>query len=450
MKKDDEFNIIELDDFSTQEIPIVLSEATMQNIPDNPTPKSSTRKVPKKTSKEISNDNSKKISKDITNNVSRDVSKKGSVAKKVPREVSKEVPKEVPKEVLQERVKSKKSKHNKKNQPLTASKVIARIFIVIGSTLGMALIFVLLVLFALIKGPSSEAKKLFTLSAYETSAIKWVPRIFESKAEYDSIIHPKPVSDSFVQLPIASKSLLAESNEEMVTLSEEELKSIEIIDIKGATYHGKLMLVHDPSRVSFVSLDSFGGTGLTLSSFIEKYNGIGGANAGGFEDEGGKGKGGIPDGIVIRDGKIIYGSAGSRYKGFAGFDSEHVLHVGDLTGQEALDLNVDNGTNFANGPVLIKDGVRQNDLVSGINPRTAIGQTIDGTVAILVLEGRLANSLGATFEDMCDVFEKYNVINAVNMDGGSSSGLYYEGERITKSCSLIGDRPIPTAIVVSK
>lgn len=347
--------------------------------------------------------------------------------------------------------KSNKSNKNKRSK-LTAGKVIGRIFIVIGTTLLAVLIFVLLVVFVLLKGPSSQAAKLFTLSAYETSAIKWVPKIFLTDKEYEAIIHPEKKTDNFKELPTAPQSLLANSNDDSLTsiAIDESLEPIEIIDIVGSTFKGKLMIIHDPTKVQFVTLDSFGGSGLTLSKFIEKYDAIGGTNAGGFEDEGGKGKGGIPDGLVIKDGKIVYGSSSGLYRGVAGFDKDGKLIVGNMTGEQALNQGIINGTNFANGPVLIKDGVRQNDLTSGVNPRTCIGQTYDGSVLLLVAEGRLAESLGATFDDLCDVLEEYGAINAVNMDGGSSSGMYYEGERITKSCSLIGDRPIPTAIVVLK
>ena len=210
------------------------------------------------------------------------------------------------------------------------------------------------------------------------------------------------------------------------------------------------MLIHDPSRVQIASIDSFGGVGKTLSEFLEIYNALGCINAGGFEDENGKGKGGIPEGLVIKNGQITYGSAGSRYVDVVGFDADNVLHVGNMSGQEALNLGLVTATNFNNGPVLIKDGERQSGFVSGINPRSAIGQAADGTVILVAIEGRMVDSLGATFEDLTDIMEEYGAVNAGNLDGGSSSGMYYEGERITRSSSVIGDRPLPTAIIVKK
>lgn len=340
---------------------------------------------------------------------------------------------------------TRKTKRAKKTtQKLTFKTVIARIGIVLGSTLLMTLLFLLAVIFVLIKGPSVQARKLFTLSAYETSAIKWLPKLFMTTAQYDEIVNPSSAVDDYRELPMVAASSGESQADEGLIITE----PIEIMDIKGGTYQGKLMIVHDPSKVFFGSIDSFGHVGLKLTEFIDKYGAIACTNAGGFEDEGGTGKGGIPDGIVIRDGAIAYGSQSATYRGLAGFDADHVLHVGDMTGQQALDLGIISGTNFSGGPVLIKDGVRENGFVSGINPRTAIGQREDGAVLLLALEGRMADSLGATFEDLTDIMQEYGAVNAVNMDGGSSSGMYYRGERITRSCSVVGDRPLPTAIIV--
>lgn len=341
---------------------------------------------------------------------------------------------------------SKKIRRKKKKK-LTPIQIIARIFTVLGVTLGIILLFLIGVLFILLKGPSSEAQKLFTLSCNETSALKWLPGIFISDEELNNILNPTINDDGYAELPMASLSISLSQD----GISDEPsvaLEPIEIVDIKKSTFKGKLMLVHDPSKVFFGSLDSFGGTGKTLLQFLDKYGAIACTNAGGFIDEGGHGKGGDPDGIVIQDGKIVYGSAGGTYSGFAGFDANHQLHVGTITGQKAMELGIVSGTSFNRGPTLIKEGVRQTDFVSGINPRTVIGQTPDGTVLLLAVEGRLPDSLGATYEDLADIMEEYGAVNATNMDGGSSSGLYYKGERLTRSSSVVGDRPLPTAIMV--
>lgn len=90
----------------------------------------------------------------------------------------------------------------------------------------------------------------------------------------------------------------------------------------------------------------------------------------------------------------------------------------------------------------------------GANPRTAVGQCADGTVLILVTDGRgMAGHLGATGQDLINIFLEYGAVNAANLDGGSSSALYYEGEyQITSSYLPNADesRKLPTAFVVTQ
>lgn len=345
--------------------------------------------------------------------------------------------------------------NNRDSKIWSVIRVILRIFEVILITLILVFIFLYLVVAILIKGPSKDARRLFVLSAKETSAMGFLPSWYLSDEEIDDILNPKVETDDFTELPIAN--IIGKDGEIVESVSSapevasvgESVDGMQLVDINGPTFKGKMLIIPDASRVKFASIDSFGGVGITLSTFLEKYNAIACTNAGGFEDENGKGKGGIPDGIVVRDGQIVYGSAGGRYPGFAGFDGNNILHVGNMSGQEILNAGVVNGTSFSLGPTLIKDGVRQHDFVSGINPRTCIGQTADGTVLLIAVEGRMADSLGATFDDMADILEEYGAINAANLDGGSSSGMYLHGERITRSCSVVGDRPLPTAIVVT-
>lgn len=360
--------------------------------------------------------------------------------------------------------------HNqKKKRPLTYAEKVAiikrrrrkkalstfgHICAFVFGTIGVLVIFVLLVMLILTHGPSEKAKKLFVLSTNETSAIYFLPTWFLPQEEIDSILNPQIPEDTFREFPYdtsaepdaaGDSSTAADSNSDTDTPA---LTEPTLVDVSGPTYKGKMLIVPDPTKVQFVAVDSFGGYGIVLSKFIEKYNGIAGTNAGGFEDEDGKGKGGIPDGIVIRDGKIAYGSSGEFYVDVMGFDENHMLHVGNMTGQQALNEGIVNGVSFHSGPYLIKDGVRNTELYSGINPRTCIGQKADGTVLLVAIEGRFPDSLGATCDDLATLMEENGAINAANLDGGSSSGLYYMGERVTRSCSVIGDRPLCTAVVV--
>lgn len=331
--------------------------------------------------------------------------------------------------------------------------------------LGRSLVTILLTVLVLVialgaaitivcRGPSTAARRLFVLSTNETSALKSVPRYFLSDDIVDSILHP-PVEevepDSFVELQFEAEAKAKEEQGEqaLVTVDTEAAnQELEVINIKGGTFKGKMLIIHDPKKVLLASLEQFGDYGIFLTEFIERHGAVAGTNAGGFYDPDGMGNGGTPDGLVIRDGKLAYGSLYSKYVDVIGFDANRILHCGDMTAQEALDMGIVEAISFSAGPVLIQDGVKRTGLGGGVNPRTCIGQRADGAVLLMVVEGRHPDSLGATYDDLANLMEEYGAVNAGNLDGGSSSAMIYNGEQITKGSTIIGSRRMATAILV--
>lgn len=344
-------------------------------------------------------------------------------------------------------------------------RVVGRILLILLVTILLFAVFLLGVMGILTHGPSAEAKRLFVLSTNETSALKFLPHWYLSDAQVDAILHPvstdaeeEPVTDdTFVELPYEDgrESEEESSGAQVVIVEPSDTTAasgevVEVVDIKGSTFKGKLMIIRDPSKVVVGTLDAYGANyhGLYLYEFIEKYNAIGGTNAGGFYDPGGGGNGGIPDGLVMRNGAIAYGNPGTWYLNVVGFDANHILHVGDMSGQQALDLGLMSAVSFSPGPVLVKDGELQTNLGGGMNPRTCIGQCSDGTILLMVIEGRKPDSMGATYDDIAKIMYERGAVNAANLDGGSSSLMYYDGEQITRGSNIIGMRQMSTAILV--
>ena len=224
-----------------------------------------------------------------------------------------------------------------------------------------------------------------------------------------------------------------------------------IIDpVKGEGYSGYMMVVLDPSRVIMGSIPaSYGIRGYTVEEMVQEFDAVAGINAGGFYDPEGQGNGSIPDSLVVVDGELYYASAGCR-NGFVGFDSQHIMHVGMPTNAEIKEKGIQTGACF--GPVLVANGEAADlsTLGSGVNPRTAIGQRSDGAVLMLVIDGRQATSMGAKYQDLVDIMLEYGAVNACNLDGGSSSLMWYEGSYVNNSASVIGIRPVPTSFLVLK
>ena len=219
--------------------------------------------------------------------------------------------------------------------------------------------------------------------------------------------------------------------------------------MKGEGYSGYMMVVLDPSRVIVGSVPgSYGARGYTVEQMVQQFDAVAGTNAGGFYDPDGTGNGSIPDTMVVFEGKVYYAGSGTR-KGFVGMDSNHILHVAHkITEAEIKEKDIQYGVCF--GPVLIANGEPCDINISGVNPRTAIGQRSDGAILMLVIDGRQVISMGATMQDLVDIMMDYGAVNACNLDGGSSTLMWYDGGYVNNCASVIGIRPVPTAILVLK
>jgi exopolysaccharide biosynthesis protein len=141
---------------------------------------------------------------------------------------------------------------------------------------------------------------------------------------------------------------------------------------------------------------------------------------------------------------------GDKAVNIVGFDDQGKLILGDMTASQIEEKHIREAVTF--GPNLIVDGrpAITGDGGWGIAPRTGIGQMADGTVIFVVIDGRQPTwSIGATLRDLMNVFDDYHAVNAVNLDGGSSSELVYNGKVVNKLWDIFGERYIPTGFVVT-
>src|SRR5665648_565615 len=225
---------------------------------------------------------------------------------------------------------------------------------------------------------------------------------------------------------------------------------ITIEDIKGASFKGKVMLIKDPKRVKLAVTKEIGVTGERVSDLVKDMGAIAGINAGGFYDKDGKGNGSFPDGLTMHDGKIAHNNVKNEARNIAGFNDQGKLVIGEMTAKELEEKNMREVVTFE--PNLIVDGepVVKGDGGWGIAPRTGIGQMADGTIIFVVIDGRQPTwSIGANLRDLMHVFEDYHAVNAINLDGGSSSELVYNGKVVNRLLNIFGERYVPTAFVVT-
>ena len=332
-------------------------------------------------------------------------------------------------------------------------RILGRAAIVLLVTLVIAAGGVFGVAYILARGPSPTAQRLFVMSLRETSAVGFIADIFLSPEEIAQIEAGKG-SERVIETDTSLVTVQAEEPDDNGAdawgLVDEDGDGIIIDDVKGEGYSGFMMVVKDPSRVIMGSVtDDFGIRGYTVEEMVQYFDAVAGTNAGGFVDIGGQGDGSLPDRMVVFKGEIYNGSRGTG-SGFVGLDSNYILHVGLMGSQAIKDADIQYGCSF--GPVLVSNGqgVDPDSLSSGVNPRTAIGQRSDGAILLLVIDGRQVISLGATYEDLVEIMLRYGAVNACNLDGGSSSMMYYNGAYVNNCASVIGIRPVPTTFLVLK
>jgi len=337
----------------------------------------------------------------------------------------------------------------------TGAIVIDRIAIVLVITAVLLVLAALGAILLVCKGPSPTAAGNFAASLRQTSAVGFLADVFFTPEELEALEGnnaPMPEYEpTDVSLISIADDETAEPTGDEYGYEDEDGDGIIVVPVKGTGYSGYMMIVLDPTRVTIGCVPSqLGRKGYTVQEFAEQAGAVAAINGGGFEDANGQGNGSVPNSLIVCDGEIYYGEKGIAW-GFGGIDSSGVLHVAhSITTDEIKRLDIRSGCCY--GPVLVKNGVGTNKeyLSPGINPRTAIGQRADGAMLLLVIDGRQVISLGATYADLEDIMLEFGAVNAVNLDGGSSTMMWYNGKYVNNSASVIGIRKIPSAFVVLK
>ena len=218
-----------------------------------------------------------------------------------------------------------------------------------------------------------------------------------------------------------------------------------LVRVEGSTYQGVLAIMKDPAKFRCCIAEHIGSYGELLEDFVPRCDGILGFNASGFYDAEGSGSGGVVDGYTMCSGEE-YGRHTAYGRKRVEMRTDNKMYIVDA--DSSISSDVRDAVEFQ--PALIIDGVSLIDQQSGfrsIQPRTSIGQTRDGDILAIVIEGRLpGRSLGTGLPEVTGILERYGAYQAMNMDGGTSAVMWYDGEYVTK-CSnpAIRCRYLPNA-----
>ncbi|MDE6712296.1 MAG: phosphodiester glycosidase family protein [Lachnospiraceae bacterium] len=380
-------------------------------------------------------------------------------------------------------------------------KALGWIMLFFISTIAVVILTLYLLMMLFCKGPSNTARNTFVATMLETGGMKFVVSWYLSEEEVLAITQSRTATDDAAARYAALLDPSGQQTASTDTLTDDstateavsssvrtgnssivteipsvvnEISEIGLIPISGRTFDAQLLVVRDPSRVGIATSYPWSSTereknGLTTGEYCDVYDALAAINAGEFITAG-VNWGGRPVGVVVCDGEILFNEP-SYGDVMIGFNDSHILiikEIGSMTADQftsyVTDHMIIDAVSFkdiSNGDTnhftkLIEDGVpvNLNGRGVGANPRTAIGQCADGTVLFLVTDGRgTAGHLGATGQDLINILSEYGAVNAANLDGGSSSSLYYDGEyRITSSTLSYADasKRLPTAFIVTR
>lgn len=344
-------------------------------------------------------------------------------------------------------------------------KYIGRFLIVLLITILFILITLVVTIRLICSDISPAAKELFATTILETGQVKFLASMFLSNEEINELLNKNAIQAMSTDVDPNLISVNKELSEEDDGFDENGIK---IEEVSGNTFFAKMMIIKDPSQVKIATTYPWTEYGVELDKLVTKSNAVAGINGGLYYSY--LNKGGKPLGAVVCNGEIQY----NKPEGYAGLhligiDESNILRIIDVTGKNASQLeklirdekirdavtfqeeSVDSNNHFVklivNGEERKVDGKG-----SGANPRTAIGQKADGTILFLVTDGRGASGhLGATASDLIRIMKKYGAVNAANLDGGSSSCMYYNDHYEMTSVTFYyanSSWKIPTGFVV--
>lgn len=309
----------------------------------------------------------------------------------------------------------------------------------------------------LLYGPYSGFRNWLITSAMTTLNHQYLAKWFYSDKvilkvlDENKVIEVDEITDttkvSIGNIDFSNSSYKNKYEKEILT-KEEGNEDYKLINISGKGYKGYLVAIYDPSKIKVMTTKYLNDRGQYLVKMAEEQKATVAINGGGFYDPNYSSNGGIPQGTVIKNSKVVSTRTYRKSGGLIGFDKNNKLVLGKMTASEAIKKGIRDAVTF--GPFLIVNG--KTSFVKGNGgwgtaPRTAIGQRADGIVLFLVIDGRTVKYPGADMGDLVEIMQNYGAINAANLDGGTSCGLVIKNKLINDPIDGTGNhetRPIAT------
>lgn len=293
-------------------------------------------------------------------------------------------------------------------------------------------------------GPFENVKTTIVGAAMTTLSHQYIAKIFLSEEKINAILNKDSVEE------------VEQVKQDDIKLPKKHDSSIERYDISGKKFKGHILVINDPTRVKVGYTKKMKREGQLTSQIAKDNDAIAAVNGGGFTDTSSDGKwtgtGGTPTGLIMSQGEVVFSDLANNNekREMMALTKEGRLLVGKYSVNELMELKTTEAISF--GPPLVINGqptIKNGDGGWGIAPRTAIGQRKDGAILLLVIDGRQPlYSVGASLKEVQDVLIQYGAYNATNLDGGSSTTMYYEGEIVNRPSDSLGERSVASVVYV--
>lgn len=373
------------------------------------------------------------------------------------------------------------AKLNGKRHKPGVFRIVRRVMLVLVTFVVVTFVGAYSTLWVVCHGTSKAARNLFVSTILETGALQFLATWYFTEEEILAITEENSMAQISEEVNTGMISVQPSGTVQEESGSGTEdggsdadgaSDEIQIVEIAGRSFLAKLMIVRDPSRVRLATIypwsdDEQSKRGKTLGELVTEGGYLAGVNGGEYYSDGNWG--GKPKGLVVCGGQIQY-NVPQKGDVMAGFNEDDILvikDIGNMTAaqveemvekeriRDAVTFKDEKGDSNHFTKLIINGKAREiSGNGSGANPRTAIGQREDGAVLLLVTDGRGASGhLGATAADLIAIMQEYGAVNAANLDGGSSSAMYYDGAYEMTSVTLYystSSWKLPTAYVVER
>ena len=337
--------------------------------------------------------------------------------------------------------------------PVIAARYFGRFLLILATTIVILALTVLVSLKMMCSDSSPAAQRMFVTTILETGQMKFLASWFLSPDQIQKIVDTNSMKTLDAEVDDSLISVGGSGSVSVGGVVDEHEEDVYVEEISGSTFFANMIVVKDPSRVSVATIYPWREEGVTLDQIVKDTGALAAINGGLYNSY--NNSGGAPYGVVVSNGEIQFNKP-EQFSGLVliGLNEDNILQIINIEGMTAKDIenlvaekkirdavtfqeeSSDANNHFVQ--LVINGEAREmTGMGSGLNPRTAIGQRADGALLLLVTDGRgKSGHLGASASDLINIMLEYGAVNAANLDGGSSSCMYYKDDYLMTSVTF--------------